>query len=553
MNRKESLERTHPELILEWDQEENGKVQPTMFTAGSQAKVWWKCNSCGYKWMASINSRTRGTGCPECGKKKMGESHRKTVLAGGERSLAVVDPLLALEWNYEKNPISPHELTANTNYKAWWTCPDCGYVYQSAVSNRHKNSSGCPVCANQVLCSGINDLKTLYPEIASEWSAKNEDAPDKVLAGGHTKHFFQCHRCGYIWSASIASRIRGTGCPNCSFTLHTSIPEQVIFLCLKTVWPSIRNSYKPRWLQGREVDIYIPHLKVGIEYDGGGWHQDIKRDIDKTKMMHEHGIELIRIRESKCPKVADNSIQITLRDNARNYYGIQKAIEELCDVLNERFDANIELQCNVKDVYAEVVEKFRNKILDVSFASEYPNLMSEWNYEKNKGLDAHNISPKSSIKIWWRCKDCGYEWQSTPERRTRAGCPYCANEVVWAGHNDMATIRPDILEEWDYENNQIKPQEVTASSHKKIAWSCKKCGYKWSSPLYSKAAGHGCPKCARETVAKKQSKRVKNIETGKIYDSVKEASQETGIGESNITRVCRGEGKKAGGYHWIYY
>lgn len=39
----------------------------------------------------------------------------------------------------------------------------------------------------------------------------------------------------------------------------------------------------------------------------------------------------------------------------------------------------------------------------------------------------------------------------------------------------------------------------------------------------------------------------------KVYDSVKEASADTGIHFSNIYRVCKGERKTAGGYIWRDY
>lgn len=49
-----------------------------------------------------------------------------------------------------------------------------------------------------------------------------------------------------------------------------------------------------------ELDIFIPSLNVGIEYDGRVYHTDSKiqiRDSQKYKICKEHGILLIRIRE----------------------------------------------------------------------------------------------------------------------------------------------------------------------------------------------------------------------------------------------------------------
>lgn len=48
------------------------------------------------------------------------------------------------------------------------------------------------------------------------------------------------------------------------------------------------------------------------------------------------------------------------------------------------------------------------------------------------------------------------------------------------------------------------------------------------------------------------SKPVQCIETGVIYPSIIEASRQTGINDSDISRACRGKRKVIGGYHWRY-
>jgi len=38
----------------------------------------------------------------------------------------------------------------------------------------------------------------------------------------------------------------------------------------------------------------------------------------------------------------------------------------------------------------------------------------------------------------------------------------------------------------------------------------------------------------------------------KLFDSLADAGRETGINPANITSVCSGQRKKAGGYKWRY-
>lgn len=58
---------TNPELSSQWHPAHNVSLRPEMFTKGSNQKVWWICNK-GHEWQATIKSRTRGRGCPICGR-----------------------------------------------------------------------------------------------------------------------------------------------------------------------------------------------------------------------------------------------------------------------------------------------------------------------------------------------------------------------------------------------------------------------------------------------------------------------------------------------------
>lgn len=61
------LQTVNPELASEWHPTKNGKLKPTDVTVGSDKKVWWKCKKNeNHVWLASVDSRTRGTCCPFC-------------------------------------------------------------------------------------------------------------------------------------------------------------------------------------------------------------------------------------------------------------------------------------------------------------------------------------------------------------------------------------------------------------------------------------------------------------------------------------------------------
>ena len=130
-------------------------------------------------------------------------------------------------------------------------------------------------------------------------------------------------------------------------------------------------------------------------------------------------------------------------------------------------------------------------------ATKYPELVKEWNYEKNGDLKPEDVTCGSGKKIWWKCKK-GHEWQTVIYDRLKKGtdCPYCSNRKVLQGFNDLAFIRLDLAKEWNYEKNgDLKPEDVTCGSEKKVWWKCKK-GHEWQAQILGRSSrNRGCPYC----------------------------------------------------------
>ena len=59
------------------------------------------------------------------------------------------------------------------------------------------------------------------------------------------------------------------------------------------------------------------------------------------------------------------------------------------------------------------------------FVSECPELLKEWDYEKNEH-SPEEYTQFSNTKVWWKCKE-GHSWQAEVGSRSKGhGCPYCA-------------------------------------------------------------------------------------------------------------------------------
>lgn len=203
-----SMAETHPRLAAEWHPTLNGSVTPSDVSgAGNSLSYWWICGS-EHAWQATPNNRAKGQGCPFC-------SGRRCL--PGVNTLDVTHPHVAAEWNARRNTtISPSSITAGSGVAIEWICPK-GHEYSATPVNRTGKGTGCPVCANLRVLTGVNDLATTHPHIAAEWhpSLNGAATPQTVVAGSAKKYHWCCpKRHDYV--AALYCRTGGTGCPVCA-------------------------------------------------------------------------------------------------------------------------------------------------------------------------------------------------------------------------------------------------------------------------------------------------------------------------------------------------
>ncbi len=83
--------------------------------------------------------------------------------------------------------------------------------------------------------------------------------------------------------------------------------------------------------------------------------------------------------------------------------------------------------------------------------------------------------------------------------KKHAGCPECAGKIIIKGINDLESQFPELLIDWDYDNNSILPNEIHINSQKRMNWKCHICGYKWNTKVYVRTKMKcGCPRCNRK-------------------------------------------------------
>jgi hypothetical protein len=241
------LATTHPLIAKEadgWD--------PKTLVAGSNRKLEWKC-SLGHNWLESANKRTsRGDNCPVC------SSHK---ILSGFNDLATTHPQIATEadgWD-------PRTTFAGSNKKYKWKCP-LGHSYQSTPNGRALAGHNCPICSNQKVLSGFNDLATMHPELAKE--AHKWD-PKSVVSGTHKKFAWECSN-GHLFTQSVVHRAtRGQGCPTCATSGFDPYSDGYLYFLKHKDWEmyqiGITNSPDDRLNRHKRIGWEVLELRGPLD------------------------------------------------------------------------------------------------------------------------------------------------------------------------------------------------------------------------------------------------------------------------------------------------
>ena len=136
---------------------------------------------------------------------------------------------------------------------------------------------------------------------------------------------------------------------------------------------------------------------------------------------------------------------------------------------------------------------------DNDLAAQYPDLAAQWHPTKNGDLRPQDVVAGSRRKVWWQCPK-GHVWQAASRAGGGAGCPVCAGKQVVPGENDLATLFPQLAQQWDREKNgALTPQQVSSYSNRAAWWRCP-LGHSWRAAISARAWGSDCPYCAGRKV-----------------------------------------------------
>lgn len=176
-----------------------------------------------------------------------------------------------------------------------------------------RRERGCPICEKSFSKPG----KTCSIGCGRILRSRTISGPNNPFARKHPARIRICARCNKTYSRNLSTR--GLGKSYCSLecsyqSLGTSLRAVALIRAVRGLGYHVTPERSWPWLvsphskQRMRVDLYVPKLRLAIEYDGrhhreaaafGNGQEKLRkiqeRDIRKDQLLHSHGISVLRI------------------------------------------------------------------------------------------------------------------------------------------------------------------------------------------------------------------------------------------------------------------
>ena len=510
---------TNPALAALWHPKKNGSVYPDMIFEFTNRKHWWfhQTQKNGkiffHEWQAVPSSVTLGS-CPIC--------HGSKVMCGFN-DLVTTHPNIAGQWN-PSNDISIYEVTAGSNKKVGWICNDCGNRWEATINNR-TSGSGCPKCAFRYSTS-FSEQAILYYLLKQFPFCINRDI--KVLNGLELDIYLSNEKIAIeyngLWShhsteKQMVDQRKQQMCNEkgilliniCEHkTINQHYPSSHLIYCKEN-----KDYFHLNFVMeciSKEL-ILAGYLQQPIEINITLDHQDIRAQYAQTVKERSLASKFPNLLpEWDYVKNKNLSPEAVFAYGNTKVYWQHKVIKGGKEFIHSWMSSVVNRTSKGNNCPICAGKKVLPGFNDLKTAD--PSFINEWDYEKNDSITPCGITCNSGRKIWWKHvvvvngKAQTHSWQATVSSRSRGnGCPICDKKIIVAGFNDLATTYSNLLAEWDYEKNKIKPTDISYGYDKKVWWKHTaikeniEYSHSWqASPNSRTNKKSNCPYCANKKV-----------------------------------------------------
>ncbi len=286
----------------------------------NRIKIEIICPKHGSFWQ-NPNSHMRGSGCKKCSNNYRSKKRRTPLQRFIERA------------NQIHNNKYDYSLVkyVNNSTKVKIICPIHGVFEQRP--NNHLQGRNCLRCGYEI--NSQNFRKTLKQFIFDARLVHGDKYNYLMVeyVNDGTKVKIICPKHGEFYQTPT-HHLGGQGCAKCSH--HVSKGEKEVYNWLKSFNLNVETSNRTI-LKPKEIDIYLPDFKLGIEYNGTYWHSDQRQKDpnyhqNKTIKAREAGVHLMQFWDFEWDEKQDIVKSIILRKIGKskyNYYAKDLIVKEV--------------------------------------------------------------------------------------------------------------------------------------------------------------------------------------------------------------------------------
>lgn len=234
----------------------------------------------------SAGKHLSGDGCPRC-------------IGRGKSTAEFISEALQVKEHQDKKYSYLKTNYVNSGTKIIVICEDHGEF--SVTADNHLRGYGCPKCGAIKQGNSKRSNAESFIEkakLVTDHQGKGYSYSDVVYLGTHNDVTITCPKHG-SFEQQPANHLSGYGCPICANSIRVSAPEKEIFDFILQHAPDAVQSDR-KVLGGKEIDIYIPSLNIGVEYNGLIMHSELygkERSYHhkKSALSESKGIRLVHI------------------------------------------------------------------------------------------------------------------------------------------------------------------------------------------------------------------------------------------------------------------
>ena len=481
-----------PLIAHEWHPDKNLSLKPEEFTPKSGRKVWWMCPK-GHSYDAKISNRTiRHSGCPYCVGKKV----------TNENSFAILHPEKASEWDYEKNvALLPEDFSQFSGKKVWWKCKK-NHEWETRIADRSQGNN-CPFCWKHTSIPEfrlLSELEHIFESVIRR----------RKFSGSEVDLFIEKYRIGIEYDGSYWHKNK----ENRDRAKEKLLSDLGIRLMRVREIPLEKLSEfdvltSQRGLKKDVINLILNNIKTYCDNEDT---LKINEYISESTFQNE---DVFRKYQTDLPEPDIENSLAGQDESLIAEFDYEKNFPLEPKSFSRGSQEKVWWRCNQghswqTTVLGRAINKTGCPYCSHNFASDdfnlkvkYPDIAKMWHPLKNGSLKPSDVLPMSNLKRWWQCKN-NHEWESTVSSLTsnKSGCPYCAGTLPSETQN-LAVVYPNVKKIWHpTKNKDLKPEEFTRNSGRKIWFICPK-GHEWQGiPNNMKSTLKGevskiCPICRR--------------------------------------------------------